>query len=212
MCRHLTAFLVVLGTGCGPQLSNVPGGDCSARDIGEIYFPPALTAGERTGSQLDSLEREYFARELGRLNEGSLRCPRMNDVTAYRVLWLPSCQASIAVRAERDGRKTTLHATKLSSLILGDRDRVSGPVEQVRLDVTAGQLGDIESAFASFWEKPTMEPNEEVLVDGERFIIEGVKDGRYHVLRRSDRKDASLRAAIELMIRAAGWSFEAKGC
>jgi hypothetical protein len=119
-------------------------------------------------------------------NEPSLRMlsRRDPDAIAYRLVWLPTFDPPVRVRIDGKGEGATLRAEVLDG---------KGGYEpgQIAIDKTvllgAEQVGELDGHLeeTAFWAMPTQENLEGRGVDdGDLLIVEGVKSGAYHIVRR----------------------------
>jgi hypothetical protein len=173
-------------------------------EVTDIHFnvaiPPAAF-GASARSRLSPAERAQAERWYERamamqyrkfltpMNEPPLWRPskKGHRVTVYRFLWLPSFHNPVAVRIVKSERGAVLHAVRLcgaggyepGSIIEHKRVRLS-PALWKRI---ASRLDD-----AKFWTLPKREPPPPgvLSMDGDELIVEGVKDGRYHIVMRDD--------------------------
>jgi hypothetical protein len=155
--------------------------------------------------QDESAAVDSYAKYLAALKEPSLgelsRQVPMAEV--YRFLWLRSFDNPIAVRliVTRDGGRLISKMTsgqggfEPGHLVL---DRES----QLSKEATDWFLAEVK--HARFWDIPTRDDSR-VVLDGAEWIIEGVKQGRYHVVDRSspDPKDPAHVLGNALLINLA---------
>jgi hypothetical protein len=107
--------------------------------------------------------------------------------TVYRFLWLPSFHDQISVRFVKSDEGAVLHAVRLRldddyeprSIVV----RKSAKLSRAHWEWIARRLDK-----AKFWTHPSdkPEPFGGITMDGHMLIIEGVKDGKYHVVRRGN--------------------------
>jgi hypothetical protein len=130
--------------------------------------------------------KQRYSEFLAAMDEPSLWVPsaRGGAAASYRLLWLPSFHHPICVRIDRTGRSARLRAVVLDGkggyepgLIAIDRTITFGDDQWMRLESRFGG--------ADFWSIPTDE-GETSSTDGDRLIVEGVSQTRYHVV---DRKE-----------------------
>jgi hypothetical protein len=133
--------------------------------------------------------RAWFQKYLIAMKEPSLRELAGKDRTAtvYRFLWLPSFHDPISVRFVKSDRGVLLHAVRL---MLDDNYRPVRIVERKSIELKTVHWKRIANHLekARFWDLPTEKraPFGRVLLDGHILIVEGVSDGRYHVVRRDN--------------------------
>jgi hypothetical protein len=108
---------------------------------------------------------------------------RDHDATIYRLIWLPTYHHPVCVRIHR-----TSEGARLSAVVFdgkGGYDPGQVAIDKsVRLG--ADQVKDLDRHMeqAAFWTMPTEEKFDGVVADGDSLILEGVKGGRYHIVRR----------------------------
>ncbi len=152
---------------------------------------------------------ESYSKYLAALKEPSLGELSRQDAAAevYRFLWLRSFDNPIAVRlvvtrdVTRDGGRLIAKMTsgqggfEPGHLVLNRESRLSK-------EATAWFLAEVK--HARFWDVPTRDDSR-AKPDGAQWIVEGVKQGRYHVVDRSspDPKDPAHILGIALLINLA---------
>lgn len=176
-------FVFVLGA-CGHGRSV-----CKAVQPGQ-YFPVGTFSAptERWyGGQLCAMREELLARS--------------SADEAYRFLWLRSFHHPVAVRVEASGGTAALVAVELD----GTGGHEPGTVERrTERSLSKEEWTTLVVAInaATFWDAPTEDPGAKV-EDGAQWIIEGRRQGRYHVVERSSPGAGPVRAAGEAFLRAA---------
>lgn len=161
----------------------------------------------------DRFPADWYSKHLRALKEPSLWELSKKDPTAevYRFLYLRTFHQPIAVRITVAGPAGRLVAKKAS----GQGGYAPGHLvykrESVIPEIQAVVLGAIDESH--FWDLPTeKEPPEirpdgtvEIGVDGAQWIVEGVKNGKYHVIDRwsPDDHDPAHRIGILFMIELA---------
>src|SRR4051794_15824346 len=150
------------------------------------YFLPRAFAEEDLPSDrngIGDLLAGSFSRHLRAMNEPSLWGASQRDkrVAAYRFLWLPTWERPIAVRIERTGNGATVRLLQLDGAGGYDPGKIAintqvpvGEREWDRLTTLASRAG--------IWDMPTRIAD--LGHDGENLIVEGVADGKYHVVYR----------------------------
>jgi len=178
---------------------------CNA--YGQHYFPPGILG---KGHQQDEFTNQWYSKHLRALREPSFWETSQSDLTAeaYRFLYLRSFHHPISVRLIVAQDKTTTLVLKetngkggyeLGRLIRNRTIHMS----QIQTESFLTALNEL-----SFWSLPPLLEAEGNVVqtDGAQWILEGVKEGRYHVVdRRSpDRTDDPIRIiGTKLMIELA---------
>ncbi len=105
------------------------------------------------------------------------------EAIAYRLLWEPTFHHPVCVRIERwrDG-------IKLSAEVLdgkGGYDWGQVAIHQ-SIALSAEQFSELDRDMeqAAFWTMPTDERTDVLVEDGDTLVLEGVKNGKYHIVSR----------------------------
>jgi hypothetical protein len=135
------------------------------------YFPPQTFTGRAS-----DLEIHWYSSDMYALGESPLWPPSSNRETTYRLTYLPAFTGptvlTLTVQPDGTGRITMKtvdeerEATKLDE---------SNPIPDDRI---LGFLGRLDQAH--FWAMPADLPR--TGLDGADWILEGVRDGNYHVV------------------------------
>jgi len=157
------------------------------------YFPPGVLGAT---TQEHDFKANWYAKELKALHEPSLWELSHNDpnVEAYRFLWLRTFDHPIAARlVVRASGSGWMHARMTS----GQGGYAPGRI--IRWGVSWLTKAKTQSllealAAADFWNLPTLagvnetppgpDGTVEIGADGAQWIVEGVKNGQYHVVDR----------------------------
>jgi hypothetical protein len=146
---------------------------------------------------------ERYMRVLKVIKEPSLwKVKEFGEGQGYRFLWLPSSDRSLSIRimqyGELDGRAGTLHVTDVT----GIEPKAVTLSKELRLDEGewVGLLRGLDKI--GFWTLPAKEA-EGVPGDRPRLLLEGVNNGRYHVVERSVPLQRDLRELFQQMERLA---------
>ncbi len=130
---------------------------------------------------------DWYSSQLYAAGEPSLWLLSRQDseATVFRFLWVPSFDHSVCVRIARKKNGAILRAVVLDGL--GGYDPGQVGIDKT-VELNEAQWKELESHLeaAAFWKIPTKDPDEEGGSDGDRCVIEGVKDGLYHVVDRMD--------------------------
>jgi hypothetical protein len=140
---------------------------------------------KQTGYYWTKVARKYLSAMKEPMLEKLAEKDRASAV--YRFLWLPSFHDQISVRFVQADEGAVLHAVRLS--LDGDYEprniveRKSAKLSHAHWERIASRLDK-----AKFWTSPTEKrpPFGGITMDGDMLIIEGVKDGKYHVVRRGN--------------------------
>ena len=120
---------------------------------------------------------------------------------AYRILWLRSFDPAIAVRISRTGSSRSLTAISLSRMQSSDqpRDIEEQTFRQLSRSNWSKSVELIDQS--QFWDLPPIDLDEIIAsVDGAQWILEGFREGSYHVVARTspsaEGELSSFRAAL----------------
>jgi hypothetical protein len=179
------------------------------------FFPPGTFVEEETGED-DEFVVSWYSKNLRALREPSLAAlARDRNAHRYRFLWLRSFDPPIALRVDiwPDGRGTlTVKATSgkggFEPGTLVTNRRRAMPRSEVRRFLS-------RLAAARFWELPTQERTPviehadgsktiTIRADGAQWVVEGVKQGRYHVVDRWGPAPGAYREAALWLVRRSG--------
>jgi hypothetical protein len=166
------------------------------------YFPPGILASQPKN---ETFVIDWYTRNLKALQEPSLwelsqKAPRAE---AYRFLYLRSFDNPIAVRlvvADGGGRLFSKRASGKAGYETGHL--IFNRESPLSNEATEWFLAELK--YAGFWDLPTRDDSR-VVLDGAQWIVEGVKQGRYHVVDRPspDPKDPAHILGTALMINLA---------
>ena len=146
-----------------------------------IYFPDKAFSDD---SRLDKFTRDWYSGQLKALEEPSLRA-RSKDTSlqSYRFVWLRTFHHPIAIRVDVRKDGTSIVTTKVASGAGGYRP--GKLVEHKTAALTLEQTQDLVAKISleGFWGLSAYLA-EGGGCDGSEWIIEGSKDGKYHVVTR----------------------------
>ncbi|WP_210420089.1 hypothetical protein [Aquisphaera giovannonii] len=162
--------------------------------IGLVVLLSNLNHSGRTQGPAEALKDIRFANSLGRKYLPAMKEPFLQELagkdraaTVYRFLWLPSFHDPISVRFVNSDRGIFLYATRLKL------DREYRPVRiverrSVELKPVHWKRITDQLKKARFWDLPThaRHPFGGGGEDGHLLIVEGVRDGQYHVVMRDN--------------------------
>jgi hypothetical protein len=189
--RVLVGLSAVIFLGCGRE--NAPTTEAASH-------PSALRLSEPSANALPvrpcDMTKEFFVgtaiadREdwygahLSALGEPVLCGEEGTEQRIIRLTWLPSFHPSVVVRVERLSTGYRLEA-KIESGAGGYEPGHLARDTVITLSVTDGAEFERLLAAAHFWGLPTVPaPDGTVGLDGAQWVIEGLSDGRYHVVDR----------------------------
>jgi hypothetical protein len=144
----------------------------------DSYFPIKTKSG---GEGVTAFESKWYGRCLERMREP--RLPGLaKDVNAevYRIMILPTWGKPIAVRVQRHGELYSLSARRLDGQGGCDPGKL---VESKNSELSTGDSKTLERLIqkVSFFQLPTTD-DDVFGYDGDESIIEGVSQGKYHVV------------------------------
>ncbi len=150
----------------------------------EPYFPELvfLPKDKEGNSIIDDVTSVH----LKAMKEPSLWKLFQKDRTAnvYRFLWLATGEHPICIRLTRTGSKIALHVARHD----GPPGLTAGRLtvnKDVKLSVQQGEKLVARFEKTKFWTSPVEVKESRGIADGDRIVIEAVKDGKYHVINRA---------------------------
>ena len=188
-------------TSC-PVSNSFPG---LSREVSKIakgksgYFEKDTFAGSY--ETRDDFVNDWYGKPLTAMKEPSLLDPVDDDKEIYRFLWLRSFDHPMAVRIERSLTDTKLIFTETS----GDRDREPETIirhEEKSIDDSQWCRFLTLMDQAGYWNLG--EDREGGAQDGAQWIVEGVREGRYHLVDRQSPEGGEYRAACLYLLEIAG--------
>jgi hypothetical protein len=148
----------------------------------ESYFPQGVLEDNPQG---DSFRSNWYSKHLKALGEPSLsQMAKDSKAESYRFVWLRTFHHPVIVRVDIKADGSAELTTKVSNGAGGYEpgkliENASRPLIQRQTDKFLATIKRLQ-----FWELPTNETSEGVGCDGSQWIIEAVKDGKYHVVDR----------------------------
>lgn len=153
---------------------------CFAQAVrAQAYFPPNAF-GKTAGA--NKLVANWYTHQLKALQERPL-FPAVEHREMYRFLWLRTFDHPIAVRLDVHEDGTGTLVTKMAS---GAGGYAPGKLTEDRTSVlTREQVSTFvgKTIAVHFWKLPSYDLNRSG-EDGSEWVIEGVKDGKYHIVDR----------------------------
>jgi hypothetical protein len=144
------------------------------------YFPSHAFD---TDARLNKFVNDWYSGQLCALHEPSLLTQsEIPSTQSYRFLWLRTFHHPIAVRLEVEANGTSILTTKIASGAGGysPGHLVANTSKPLTKQQTDSFLHKINAD--KFWELPPVLLKERQGDDGSQWIIEGVKDGKYHLV------------------------------
>jgi hypothetical protein len=146
----------------------------------ETFFPEKALSDD---SWSDRFRAKWYSRQLEALEEPSLLELAKNSYESYRFLWLRSFHHPVAVRFDMRADGIGVLTTKVASGAGGFKpghlvENMSRPLTRAQTQAFLARLKKV-----GFWSLPSP-VNDQTGPDGSEWIIEGVKEGKYHVVDR----------------------------
>lgn len=154
---------------------------CSWQCFAQTNYFPAGSLDDR--ADLHDFTSQWYSKHLSAMREPEL--PTMTNtptVECYRFLYLPSWGHPVAVRLAASGEVFTVHSTVLS----GQGGYEPGTItDQYQTMLSKKDSDDLRKQIEKVGLFKMLKGNDIIGGrDGERWILEGVKTGRYHVVTR----------------------------
>lgn len=161
------------------------------------HFPSGI---ETRGEGLITMN-EWYGKHLRAMSEPALWKESKSGAESYRFLWLRTFDHPIAVRVEQTGSTATLFLKELNG---------AGGYDPGQLIATKSVVINPEEwcAFikklerANYWNSPLHQDGDGL--DGAQWIVEGVREGRYHVVDRWSPESGAFREACTYLLELAG--------
>ena len=158
---------------------------------------------------ISEVERDWYPRHWQAANEPSLyersNGPSPAGTSTLRFTWLPSFHHPVIVRIERSGKGAQLIAKQLSGkggyepgIVERELNRPLSATDIAKLNAilsTTNVLGQRATTCGS-------------MLDGSRWIIEGLDQNGYHYVNRQSPKEGPVRAFGDFALLLTGWTFE----
>lgn len=148
----------------------------------EPYFPQGVLEDNAQG---ESFRSGWYSKHLKALEEPSLYLEsKSSNAESYRFVWLRTFHHPVIVRVDIRPDGGAELTTKVSSGAGGYEpgklvENTSRPLTQRETDKFLLTIQRLQ-----FWKLPSHEIPEAAAIDGAQWIIEGTKDGKYHVVDR----------------------------
>jgi hypothetical protein len=159
------------------------------------YFPDASLDLRR-----DHFKRDWYSAQLDALQEPSLyQMAKASNSESYRFLWLRTFHHPVAVRVDVKPDGTGMLTVKITTGAGGYRpgtisENRSQLLSKKQIATFLAMVDDVQ-----FWKAPNPVDDQRG-TDGSQWIIEGVKDGRYHVVDRWSPTSGVARQLGSLMV------------
>jgi hypothetical protein len=143
----------------------------------------------------------WYSRHLQAMGEKSLLDISDAETEVYRFLWLRTADEPIFVRVERRRDEINLFTKELDGLGGFDPGKV---LRSSEINLKREEFNDflMRLEAADYWNLPT--DNKQGGHDGAEWILEGVKNGRYHIVERWSPESGAYREACLYLLKLSG--------
>jgi hypothetical protein len=188
-------------SGCA-KLKSFPG---LSKQISELkkgksdYFPQKIWGNDMSPKHSQA---GWYGKHLEAMNEKSLLDSSRESAETYRFLWLRTFHHPIFVRVECARTEVKLFTKELDGLGGYAPGKISRSGEGV---LTESEWCEFLRLLdkADFWKMPS--ENDVLGNDGAQWVLEGVKENRYHVVDRwTPRDESKYRAACIYLLKLSG--------
>lgn len=151
----------------------------------------------------DPFRNEWYRKHLKAMGEASLAKSIDDNGEVYRFLWLRSFHRPIMIRVERQGRAYGIYSRELN----GAGGYEPGKVlrtdrREIFLEEWCELIRLVDEA--KYWQMPRIDLEDGGL-DGAQWILESVKENRYHVVDRWSPEDGDYRRVGVYLLKLAGY-------
>lgn len=169
------------------------------------YFPRGLLAQDEWR---DQFRMDWYTKHLRAMNETPLHFPDNMVRESYRFVWLRSFDHPVAVRIWKSETDQFISVNELSGAG-GYEPGISILKTQRRLSSDEWDSFRRVLEYSCYWDQPTEDPDEAGF-DGAQWVLEGVRDGRYHVVDRWTPESGSFREACLYMLKLSRLKIDTK--
>lgn len=177
----IAALLVLTALPAAAQESEAPG---QTVRLGEAAGGQLFPAGLRPDDAIaDAFYNDWWSRQLAAMGEGALFTRTGENAEVYRMMFLPTWGPARAIRIERSEDRAYAVVKALDGLAGFETGSL---VSSERFELSTEDWDRLSRlrAASGFFEAPTFGPRHGLGRDGHSWVIEGVRDGRYHVITR----------------------------
>lgn len=171
----------------------------------DIYFPVGIFAPLEGGM---NWHVKAYSSSLAAMQEPPLSSSKDKNTETYRFLWLRSFHEPVSIRLYRVKNQNYVTLKQLSSSGIVQDGQAIFPknltINETRT-VSDPEWEHFQELLkkTDFWSMPT-EDGKLPLNDGARWLLEGVKFGKYHVVNRQSPEQGDYREACIYLLRISG--------
>lgn len=194
MARRVAAGCLVMLAPLGSSVRP----SCPDSSAVGFYFPVGTFDVTRS---LDDFVQRWYAKHLSAMKEPSLSCGSLDADESYRFTWLRTFHRPIVVRLSwlRDG------GDLVAVVLDGAGGYEPGKVAKtVRRRIEGREWQSLQAALTGFWTLPTKNKADANGCDGAQWIIEGRRQGQYHIVDRWTPDDGAYRDLGLLFLKLTG--------
>lgn len=170
--------------------------DISYIQKGKSGYFPKETFSNKKWKENDDFHNDWYGKFLKLMDEKSL-LDGSNETEIYRFLWLRTFHHPIFVRVERKGNSIRLSSKESNGAGGYEPGKI---IRTTNIILNESQWCEFLSIVekSKYWQMPS--EKQVAGVDGAQWILEGVKEGRYHIVDRfMPQKDNYEQACIYLL-------------
>ncbi len=168
------------------------GTKASSKKLDKSYFPK---------NKIDESRANWYSKHLRKMNEPILYTVTNKKIEIYRFTWLRTFHHPIMIRVYQSGEKGFLIAKELSGAGGYEPGELKHNVKR-RLTKKGWQNILVHVKRSSFW---SLKSNiDDGGLDGARWIMEGVKKGKYHMVDRFSPEKGSYRELCLYLLKLSG--------
>jgi hypothetical protein len=177
-----------------------------SREISELekgkskYFPKDTFS--RNWKDADAFMNDWYGKHLKAMGEKSLLDVSDKTAEAYRFLWLRSFHHPVFVRIRRDQNGIKLFTKELDGAGGYEPGKV---LRESEISLQRKEFCEFLRLLekADYWTLPSTK-TDEAGADGAQWILEAVKENRYHIVDRWSPENGAYRAACVYLLKLSG--------
>jgi len=149
----------------------------------------------------------WFSKQLTGLNEPKLY--KDYDFETYRFTWLRTFHNPISIRLEKRNNEYLLFVKRANGAGGYSPGKL---VQNDTIQITESQWDDVISKIynLNFWEIPTVEWSNMIIMDGAEWIFEARKNGKYNMVYRQSGKGSEIKELCMMLYELSGLKIKKK--